>query len=156
MKNTIFEWMCRGESVRKKERNPVAFKAILPALHVYPQEVQVQHRRTCVCSYWGFWSRTSCKGMSHTSQHKLYCKLEMTGEHFHPVYSTLWEQQQSPGLPWPKEKPNTLAEHTLGSSKYGSFFWSWAYFSRTIFKHNVHAFQVLFFDWGAEKIERVW
>lgn len=45
MKISIFEWMCRGKSVRKKERNPVGFKEILPALYVYSQEIQVQHRR---------------------------------------------------------------------------------------------------------------
>lgn len=122
-----------GNQWGKKERNQVSFKETCSTLHVYLQEIQVQHRRIWVCSYWGFQSRTGCKGMSHTSQHKLYCKLEMTGEHFHPIHSTLWEQHQSPGLPWPKEKPNTLAEHTVGSSKYGSFFWSLGIFQQNYF-----------------------
>lgn len=54
MKRNTFEWMDGGEAMRKKkkERNPVVFqKKILPALCVYPQEIQVLQGRTCFFSY---------------------------------------------------------------------------------------------------------
>lgn len=99
MKRSIFECMWRGESVRKKgekshrfQGNSACSTCVLTGNTSTAQENM--SLQLLMFSKWDWLQRHV-----HSSQHKLYCKLEMTGEKFHPIYSTLWEQLQSPGLP---------------------------------------------------------